>query len=590
MKNLIVTNPEIFYEKNYDNVILGEWCFLNHESHKILKNCELFKFYHWDDYKKKKKDFEYLTNLLDLIILDLKKEYNYHFNLNYTKRFYYTLLYPWLSKYTIYIYDRWEILKTFSEKNQNLKTNLFKFEDNDFIPIDTVNALYQSNISDWNHWIFGKIIECQNKIEFKYIANKKKEKLKDNEIKRKGNSLFLNRLLSPFSSDKIFIKNFQLPFFQKLVLHFQLGNFIFKPNESNYPNFVENLDLRKKIFKNIKFSNNFEKFLIEILSLSIPKVFLEGFLQMDKILNTLDWPKKPEVILTSYDYIGDEIFKFYTAKNVDQNKSKYIISQHGGSLGILDFKINENLFPNISDKFLSWGHKNKFDNTTPLFFTKKTSYKFSRKKKLDGILIPMTEFEVYPSLPETVSSRRDTIKFLDEFDKFTNILDKKISNTIKIKYRNPFEQVKLNPKVKKGILADGFLYQKERLIAQYKSKMIYTEISSLRLSKNFKLVIELVNGTGFLELLANNIPVILIMSSKNNILNNYAKGFYDQLKDVNIYFEDFKKASVFVNKNYNNIDEWWQSEKLQKIKNDFTNTFAKKSNYKLKELKKVLIN
>ena len=59
MKNLIVTNPEIFYEKNYDNVILGEWCFLNHESHKILKNCELFKFYHWDDYKKKKKDFEF---------------------------------------------------------------------------------------------------------------------------------------------------------------------------------------------------------------------------------------------------------------------------------------------------------------------------------------------------------------------------------------------------------------------------------------------------------------------------------------------------------------------------------------------------
>ena len=199
------------------------------------------------------------------------------------------------------------------------------------------------------------------------------------------------------------------------------------------------MDLRKKIFKNVKFSNNFEKFLIEILSLSIPKVFLEGFLQIDKILNTLDWPKKPEVILTSYDYIADEIFKFYTAKNVDQNKSKYIISQHGGSLGILEFKINENLFPNISDKFLSWGHKNKFDNTTPLFFTKKTSNKFSKKKKLDGILIPMTEFEVYPSLPETVSSRRDTIKFLDEFDKFTNTLDEKISNTIKIKYRNPFE-------------------------------------------------------------------------------------------------------------------------------------------------------
>ena len=37
--------------------------------------------------------------------------------------------------------------------------------------------------------------------------------------------------------------------------------------------------------------------------------------------------------------------------------------------------------------------------------------------------------------------------------------------------------------------------------------------------------------------------------------NNYAKSFYDQLKDVNIYFEDFNKASFFINKNYveNNV-------------------------------------
>ena len=59
----------------------------------------------------------------------------------------------------------------------------------------------------------------------------------------------------------------------------------------------------------------------------------------------------------------------------------------------------------------------------------------------------------------------------------TEVSENVINSLIKCGFR-------LNSKVKKGILADGFLYQKERLIAQYKSKMIYTEISSLRLSKN----------------------------------------------------------------------------------------------------------
>ena len=77
MKNLIVTNPEIFYEKNYDNVILGEWCFLNHESHKILKNCELFKFYHWMTIKRKKK----ILNFNLFLSISDEKEYSIAFTI-----------------------------------------------------------------------------------------------------------------------------------------------------------------------------------------------------------------------------------------------------------------------------------------------------------------------------------------------------------------------------------------------------------------------------------------------------------------------------------------------------------------------------
>ena len=82
-------------------------------------------------------------------------------------------------------------------------------------------------------------------------------------------------------------------------------------------------------------------------------------------------------------------------------------------------------------------------------------------------------------------------------------------------------------------------------------------------SVNFKLVVETMNSTGFLELLNLNIPVILFapkifFSAKKEYLK-----FYKLLENVGIIFFNATKAANFINKNYDNLDKWWNSKKLQ---------------------------
>ena len=69
------------------------------------------------------------------------------------------------------------------------------------------------------------------------------------------------------------------------------------------------------------------------------------------------------------------------------------------------------------------------------------------------------------------------------------------------------------------------------------------------------------------------------------------------LKKVNIFHDNYSCAAEFINKNWENIDNWWNKEETQKARIIFCNKFAKKNKnmidklYKIiDEQKKLLIN
>lgn len=84
------------------------------------------------------------------------------------------------------------------------------------------------------------------------------------------------------------------------------------------------------------------------------------------------------------------------------------------------------------------------------------------------------------------------------------------------------------------------------------------------LLKKTRLVLFNYDSTGFYENLALNIPSVLFCRETKHVINYKYDKCYKALLDANIFFEDKKKLIIHINKNWNNIDKWWYSKKVQK--------------------------
>ena len=155
-----------------------------------------------------------------------------------------------------------------------------------------------------------------------------------------------------------------LPFEIEKKLEIMLGECpsFYDVSQAHYKNI--DYSLRKKI--NLKKENlqNLETFIRKILPESLPTSIVESANNILKNLDKTNFPKNPKVIFTSNSYDFDEVFKFYTAKNVDTG-CKYYIGQHGGTYFV---EIGSNFYNEIdtSDNFFL-GVINPVKKIVPLF-------------------------------------------------------------------------------------------------------------------------------------------------------------------------------------------------------------------------------
>ena len=62
----------------------------------------------------------------------------------------------------------------------------------------------------------------------------------------------------------------------------------------------------------------------------------------------------------------------------------------------------------------------------------------------------------------------------------------------------------------------------------------------------------------------------------------FMKRFYEN----KIAFTSIREAVLFVNENFNNLESWWNNKKVQKIREDFCETYCRnfKTNSDFKEI------
>ena len=79
--------------------------------------------------------------------------------------------------------------------------------------------------------------------------------------------------------------------------------------------------------------------------------------------------------------------------------------------------------------------------------------------------------------------------------------------------------------------------------------------------------------------MALNKPTLIIFEKKlHPSFNDKFQQYIKKFMEANILFENELLAAIFLKKNYNILEKWWNKKKLQKIREDFCNEYCHISN------------
>ena len=257
-----------------------------------------------------------------------------------------------------------------------------------------------------------------------------------------------------------------------------------------------------------------------------------------------------------------------------------MIFQHGGNYFTAENSLHNNHEVEISDKFLTWGLSPKPNKTISLFISSVIKKKVKKNLMNEGIIVSTTVPTQFPGKCETGARYySDIISYNNRIFNFIDNIDKKIlsSSSIKMKEGVTEEQENYLPI---DFLKNNFP----------KINLIIKDPQIWKISKKYRIVVETVNSTGFLEAMYLNIPMILLIDRKIDQVNGRHKEDYKDLEKVNILHYDAEKAAKFINSIYDDPLKWWNEKNTQNVRKYFCSKFAKDKKNPYKELTYTLDN
>lgn len=588
-KFFLITTPIIeTWDFNKNTLMLGDWCntFEKKDDLNRLKQNKILD-YHWKNTEKVFQDYIYLNNFAEKILENLVKKLNTIHETNFSKEYWKIIVGNWLFSFTHIIYDRWEtIQKAFNEFEID-STKIIEIKKNDVIPQSMENFTELAHQDKWNHYIFSEILKrnFKNSIKFEQITtldNDKYVRFNKDRTPLLKNLLFGAYKLSRniycklFRDDRYFISDSYIGKCNEILLNLKLRNFPISISPRSYLFIEPNHDLRKELLIQMETKNKFEFFFLDILKDLIPCSFLENYKVIRNSIKKSHWPKNPKVIFTSHAINTKTVSSFYIAKKKEDG-AILIHGQHGGGYGQCKFHWYEKFEKEISDYYLSWGWSDD-KKTIPFGMLKsiETLKRIKKNKKIrNKFLIVIRPKERYFSTALDSKIRGPQI-----LDYHLNCI--KMARGLKKDIKDKNLIIRLHERTYGWCEKEMWMNNIPNIDIDQGSKSIYKNIS------RSKLVVYTYNSTGYLELMAANLPVLLYWSNTNNPVNSETESFFEELKNAKIFHENQDSLIEHVNKEWNDIDSWWFSEKVQSIRKKFCEKYAKFNKHKVDSLKNLI--
>jgi putative transferase (TIGR04331 family) len=551
-------------------LFLGEWCKLYDRKSAWGSRDAVVAPYHWDDREKLRNDYLYLQALYEELLSELTMKLNELHGVDHSVRYWRIIIGPWLGYFTQMVFDRWVMLQEVAQQYDISGANVLQRCSEQFIPnnMDEFVSLLLSD--EWNESIYGQLLE-QSRIFVKKVTPRSELLASANHSLKLGYRYKLKRILGGiadqlssvlYRDDEYFFLATYLSRTKNLLLQMKLGQLPKFWRQIQPPCAVVNHTMRQWQLSSPKLSGlaaDFAAIARNMIPKHIPTVYLEGYQKSLAQCKNLPWPKNPKAIFTSNSYSSDDIFKLWAAEHAE-NGTPLIIGQHGGNYGMALWGFTEDHQIAIADYYLSWGwSEQEQKKIIPLGNFKEFGKKATANKLGVALLVTMAlprhSYYMY-SVPVAAGQWQS---YFDDQCRFVQALPEGLRDQLLIRL---FPQ-------------DWGYCQKQRWQERFPDIQLDEGVQPMTsLMKNTRLYISTYNATTYLESMSLNFPTLMFWNPKQWELRDSALPFFEKLKSVGIFHDTPESAARQMDKVWNDVDGWWQSEKVQSVRREFCERYA----------------
>ena len=531
--------------------------------------------FHWNDRIKLEDDYEYLCELYERVLRHLTNQLNEIHGVDHSLRYWRILIGPWLAYFIHILFDRWESIQRAVSSYAVTETTILTGQKESNTP-DSMEHFFSELMAshEWNHAIYAFIIEnftavrCVDKINSRPLESVRGISSGRKEVSRKR-KLFsaYSKFAARFSkNEKLFLIATYLSAFDELKLHLRFHQ---APHLwATIPPVACAVDWKKRNWVcDIPEQSAFEKCLTTLIPMQIPAVYLEGYPRLIEQTQNLPWPQSPRLIFTSNVLWHDTVSMAYSASQIEKGAT-LVYGQHGG-FGLLKFQWAEKHEREIADRYLTWGWSDKGSaNIVPVGILKPIDkYKGTRGAEKNRLLLVRGLWPPYTFRLDSGVGLPQLLADIDRCIKFAGFLPESIRSNSLIVRLYPLAIAFSSVERKVNRSSEDFFCEDKR----WRNSMPEVQLNDgsdpiEKLVAHSRLVIYTYNGgTGYLEFIAANVPVIAFWDMKASPVRDSAIPYFDDLKRVGIFHETPESAAAHVTKIWDDVEGWWKSAKLQEV-------------------------
>lgn len=568
---LATTALERFWDPSKPILFLSDAClrygrkpFWKQLNYKVL-SCPL------QDRQKINEAYSYVSGLYERTLPLLAEILNSIHKTEYSKHFWRIFVGPWLYHYVGILYERYISLKTAVNQYPDFKT-IGLSEQNFVTPKDLFDFMSLSYDDPYNLQLYTRILTFFGKdfktddlnIVTRPVVNSAKRGLAKNVVKYILKYVFntMGRLEPRFVP--IIMKDTYLSLGHELQLFLKTGCRVWANRNAmtQFPPLPFDEQVRSK-FSDLQLEDNeFEKLIIDMIQLDIPKSYVEGFDficdQAAKLHRC-----KPKAIFSAMTWSFNETFKLWAA-TCAENGTNLCGIQHGANYGIAACSPLETHELIITDRFYSWGWK-KSDchaKVVPMPATRLLGRKsMSVDNRKDGILMATNCFPRYFYRFQDFLNY-DNSEYFDWQQHFVSALSSQNRTKVRVRLYILDYGCDCAQKWKD--------YQPELTIENW-------DVPFLKSLENCRLHVSDHLASTFIDGLVANKPTILFWNPEMFRVRRQAQPFFDKLRHAGILYNSPEAAAAAVDSVYDDVETWWKNPDRQKIRIQFCDLFARTS-------------